>query len=227
MEHISSHLQNLQVEKAQAPKDYLQLSKTTLPALTDPDHRIIALKYKSKQIGKMNEQELSLWGNTLLLKIHVITGWVIPDSDLLVILVDQFQKKLIESYPDMNTDEIEFAFRQSGTTVKDWGKAMNLSLIDEVLLPYLGERKILSHELEERKAPPPAPVLLTDKQLDDIHRQDVENFYQRLRNGQIPYNIPEYFKTILVKDKLMKEEENLTNFFVLRLGKQFENIYVK
>jgi len=175
----------------------------------------------------MNEQELSLWGNTLLLKIHVITGWVIPDSDLLVILVDQFQKKLIESYPDMNTDEIEFAFRQSGTTVKDWGKAMNLSLIDEVLLPYLGERKILSHELEERKAPPPAPVLLTDKQLDDIHRQDVENFYQRLRNGQIPYNIPEYFKTILVKDKLMKEEENLTNFFVLRLGKQFENIYVK
>lgn len=175
----------------------------------------------------MNEQEVMMWGKTLLLKIHVITGWTIPDSDLLVILVDQFQKKLVESYPDMNTDEIEYAFRQSGTTVKDWGKAMNLSLIDEVLIPYLGERKTLSHTLEERKQPPPEQVILNQKQLDDIVRHDIENYFQRCRNGQVPYGMPEYFKDILVKDGLLKSEDNLTTFFVERLGKGIENIYVK
>lgn len=174
----------------------------------------------------MTEEEVMMWGKTLLLKIHVITGWTIPDSDLLVILVDQFQKKLVESYPDMNTDEIEYAFRQSGTTVKDWGKAMNLSLIDEVLLPYLGERKILSHQLEERKLPPPQPVILNDQQLEDIVRQDIEQFFQRCRNGQVPYGMPDYFKEVLVKDGLMKQEDNLPNFFVVRLGTT-ENIYIK
>lgn len=175
----------------------------------------------------MTEQETMMWGKTLLLKIHVITGWTIPDSDLLVILVDQFQKKLIESYPDMNTDEIEYAFRQSGTTVKDWGKAMNLSLIDEVLIPYLGQRKVLSHELEERKLPPPPPVILTDQQLDDLHRQDVEQFYQRCRNGASIYVLPEYFKDILIKDGLMTIDESLVNFFVQRLGNMAQHIYVK
>lgn len=198
-----------------------------LPALRDPDYKMIELKYKSKQIGLMTPQEMTVWGKALLLKIHVITGWTIPEKELLVILVDQFQKKLIESYPDMNVDEIEFAFRNSGTTVKDWGKAMNLSLIDEVLIPYLGERKILSHELEERKYPPPKQVILTEQQLEDIQRGDIEAFYQRCRNGITPYNLPVYFKPILVKDGLMKEDEELTNFFVQRLGSGSKNIYVK
>ena len=57
----------------------------------------------------------------LLLRISIITGWVI-DQLLMPVLVDQFEKKLIESYPDMNPDEIEFAFRRDGTVVKDWGK---------------------------------------------------------------------------------------------------------
>jgi len=173
----------------------------------------------------MTEQEVLMWGKTLLLKIHVITGWTIPDSDLLVILVDQFQKKLVESYPDMNVDEIEYAFRQSGTTVRDWGKAMNLSLIDEVLIPYLGERKILSHTLEERKQPPPDQRIYTDAELDNLARWDVVRFYQSLRNGVIQHKIPEHLKDICVKDGLMKPEDNLSAFFVERLGNGFENIY--
>ena len=226
MEHISNHLQNLQIEKVQERSNSLTSSNKILPILTDPDHEMIRLKYKSKQIGKMTDQEVMMWGKSLLLKIHVITGWTIPDTDLLSILIDQFQKKLVESYPDMNTDEIEFAFRQSGTTVKDWGKAMNLSLIDEVLLPYLGDRKILSHELEERKAAPPKQIILTDQQLEDLVRKDIEEKYQQMRNGRVPYGSFEHFKEILVKDKLMKEDENITNFFVQRLGKGFKNIYV-
>lgn len=176
----------------------------------------------------MSEKEVLVWGKTLLLKIHVITGWNIPASDLLIILVDQFQKKMIESYPDMNVDEIEFAFRQSGTTVKDWGKAMNLSLIDEVLIPYLDERVRLSHAHEERKAKPPDQVILTDKELDDIHRQDVENFFQRCRNGKIPGNdLPVYFSGILKKDRLLITGETVADFFVRRLGNGSKNIYIR
>lgn len=175
----------------------------------------------------MNKQEIEAWGNALLLKIHVITGWVIPEKELLSILIDQFQKKLIENYPDMNVDEIEFAFRQSGTTVKDWGKAMNLSLIDEVLIPYLDQRKTLSHTLEERKAPPPPQTILTDQQLDDLHRGDVEAFYQRCLSGKIPTSTPDYFKDILVKDKLMKQDESFASYIAARIGSGYKNIYRK
>src|SRR5688500_1497091 len=94
-------------------------------------------------------------------------------------------------------------------------------------MPYLGVRKILSHELEDMKVAPPKQAVLTDQQLDDLHREDVENFYQRIKNGWIPNSIPEYFHCILIKDGLMKHGESITDFFVTRLGKGFANIYVK
>jgi uncharacterized protein (DUF433 family) len=48
------------------------------------------------------------------MKIHVITGWVIPvTSELYTILKDQFQKKITEDYGELNPDEIEFAFRST------------------------------------------------------------------------------------------------------------------
>lgn len=174
----------------------------------------------------MSQAETLVWGKALLLKIHVITGWTIPEKELLTILIDQFQKKLIESYPDMNVEEIEFAFRQSGTTVKDWGKAMNLSLIDEVLIPYLDERKRLSHELEERKIVEPQK-LYTDEDNDNLVRQDIEAFFQRCLSGVVPHTTPVYFKDILVKDGLMKEDESLPNFFVQKIGSGAKNIYTK
>jgi len=80
---------------------------------------------------------------------------------------------------------------------------------------------------QEIKDELPEPVILTDAQLDDIHRQDVEQFFQRCRAGRIPEKIPDYFKAILVKDGLMKQEENLVGFFVTRLNNGSENIYVK
>lgn len=67
--------------------------------------------------------------------------------------------------------------------------------------------------------------LLTDKQLEDIQRGDIEAFYQRCKSGIIPYNTPEYFKPILVKDGLMVEEETVSEFFVQRLGNNSEHIY--
>lgn len=127
----------------------------------------------------------------------------------------------------LNVEEIEYAFRSSGTVVKDWGKSMNLALIDEVLIPYLNQRFELSTTEERLKETPPEQIIYSDAQLADQQRSDIEAFYQRLRKGQIPYKIPEYFKPMLVKDGLMKEDEYTANFFSTRLAYNFDNVYVK
>lgn len=101
----------------------------------------------------MAPEDLELWADSLLLKIHAITGWTVPEDVLLTVFTDQFRKKITESYPNTNPDEIEYAFRNYGTAVQDWGKQMNLSLIDQVMIPYLARRAELS-KLEEQKTLP-------------------------------------------------------------------------
>lgn len=114
--------------------------------------KILELKYTGKQFGVMDENERWFAAQTILLKIHAIKGWTIPVSELMDILVDQFQHKLEESYKNVTVAEFEYAFRNS-TDVKDWGKALNLSLIDEVMLPYLENRFDLSQQEEKLKKP--------------------------------------------------------------------------
>jgi hypothetical protein len=116
-------------------------------------------KYASPCFAKVPEADRYLLAKTLLLKIHIITGWTIPEEAMMLILMDQFTKKMVESYPNVNAEEMEYAFRNN-TTVKDWGKAMNLSLIDEVMIPYLQKRIELSRmeESQNIKTLPPSQV---------------------------------------------------------------------
>jgi hypothetical protein len=97
----------------------------------------------------MTSEERTLCAYQLLIKIHAITGWTIPVSELMNVLADQFEKKLLEKYRNVNEQEVEYAFRNKGIEIKDWGKAMNLSLIDEVMIPYLEERFELSRTEEQ------------------------------------------------------------------------------
>lgn len=139
---ISQELQNITQEQS----NYLQRVNRNLPL--SQDNQIIRLKYASKRFGKMSADEIEMSAYDLLLKIHVIAGWTIPVSDLMNILADQFAKKLMESYSELNSAEVEYAFRNRGFDVKDWGKALNLSLIDEILYPYLVIRFDLSRAEE-------------------------------------------------------------------------------
>lgn len=99
----------------------------------------------------MDEDERSLSAYELLLNIHAITGWVVPAKELMKILVQQFDKKLSESYSNLNREEVDYAFRNYSSQVKDWGKAMNLSLIDEVIYSYCEVRLELSKIEEQEK----------------------------------------------------------------------------
>lgn len=112
---------------------------------------MVDLKYKSKMFGVMTDQERFISACAMIVKINTTTGWPLPtEKTIFDILADQFSKKMGESYANVNADEIEYAFRNN-TTVKDWGKAMNLALIDEVMLPYLEKRFELSKVEESKK----------------------------------------------------------------------------
>lgn len=189
----------------------------------------------------MTDAEITFQGKGLLLKIYVITGWTIPEDDFtLLILIDQFQKLIVENYGILNTDEIEYAFRQN-TKIKDWGKQMNVQLIRQVLDPYCFERILLSETEAVLKEPKPKQKLYTDEELLNFQREDIENYYQRLRNGRGYISVvPDYFRDVLIKDKLLlwipekidvlridAHYESVLEFFKRKSEEGFSSIYKK
>lgn len=125
--------------------------KASVPTLTPEENSILSVKYAALPIGKLKPLELVAVPKALLLKISTITGWVIPEDEFGDILVDQFRHLLTEKYSSCNPEEIEFAFRMFGTTVKDWGKQMHLALVDEVMIPYMNRRSEVSKHEESYK----------------------------------------------------------------------------
>lgn len=124
----------------------------------------------------MAELDLQVAARALLFKIHVVTGWVISEEkEYRNVLVDQFSKKLVEAYQEVNADEFEYAIRTYGTQVKDWGKQMNLSLIDEVMIPYLSKRIELS-QIEESKS---KPTMIENK--ENLSDQAMEEWIEELK----------------------------------------------
>lgn len=197
-------------------------------ALTLEEKTVVEHKYKSPPIGKMSESEVSMWAKGLLTKIHVITGWTIPNSNELInILTDQFQKILIEKYSMLNPDEIEYAFRQYGTSIEDWGKSLNLSLIDSVLSPYAHKRFDISEDerfINTKKDY--TQKIFTQQELDDSAREDAERQYQLFLKGSQLKGL-EFNKSILEKDGLISENELVLDFFKRWLSRGHSNIYVK
>lgn len=112
--------------------------------------------------------DVAMQASVLLLKIHVITGWEIPQQELMTILADQFVKKILESYPSVTPEEVEYAFRNKPIELKEWGKSMNISLIDEVMVPYLEKRFEISRIEEQRKQIEHKP---SKEQLEQIDRE--------------------------------------------------------
>ncbi|MDF2381346.1 hypothetical protein JMG10_07710 [Nostoc ellipsosporum NOK] len=185
---------------------------------------MLQLKYAAPQIGSMDTSTLLLHTKALLLRVHVITGWVVPQDALMLILVDQFSKKLSEDYASLNTEEIEYAFRKSGTTVKDWGKEMNLALLDEVLIPYLSRRRDIS-DMEEKTIVPPPQRIYTDEELRNLERKDIEECYQRLFSGYIPSQFPLSWIETLRGDGLAGHNETIDQFFQRKIEARALHLY--
>lgn len=139
------------------------------------ENEVLKLKYEAKPFSSMTDAELYTATRKLILKIYIITGWAVPGDELKNILVDQLSKKIKESYSNVNELEVEHAFRHN-LTVKDWGKSMNLVLIDEVLSGYLERRADVSRMEEHYRIaakelpPPPDEDELSDEDFIEANR---------------------------------------------------------
>ena len=189
MQAISKHLQPaltiVRLGHQNLPIHLQQVSK----ALQPEELKLLSTKYSQPPIRRMDPEQLVLHAQALLLKIHVITGWRIPENEtLLTVLQDQFYKKLIEDYANVNVQEIEYAFRRFGTAIKDWGKDVNLNLIDTVMVQYLAERKSVSDMEENLKQLPEKPKP-TDEQILSLSRENIEFKYQQFLQGKTSFTI--------------------------------------
>lgn len=170
----------------------------------------------------MTEKERRLAGFSLLAKINVITGWSFPVEDTLQdVLHKQFVKVLEEKYSNCNEDEVDYAFRNY--PVKDWGKNINLNLIDEVMTPYL-DKRYESSLVEQQVKEKPTQKIYTDEEILNERRGEIELAYQNIKKGRTPILYP-YFKEVLVSDGFMDREVTLQEFFDAVLDKNIECIY--
>lgn len=156
--------------------------------------RVLDLKYSAKRFGEMDATERQLNCTKALMIISVITGWTIPNpGPMLDILADQFEKKMSEAYENINLEEVEYAFRNKGLDIKDWGKALNLSLIDEVLKPYLHNRSDLSMQEEKMKSQLTKQELeKTPSQMDDKEWEEWLEDISKYEINKIPCDSYEY-----------------------------------
>lgn len=196
--------------------------------LTSEENVIIGIKYKSIPFGKMDAAKIVGEVEKLLLKIHVITGWQLPIIEFQNALIEQMSKKLFEAYPLVNVDEVEFAFRNRDIDVKDWGKSFSITLLDEVMQPYLERRYELSKLEEHIKKP--NQIEYKEDISDNAMGEWIDSWVSKVKTIQSIFFIPTSFYGWLDKNKLIntpkeKKNEYLTvNAVALREGFLFEQI---
>lgn len=138
----------------------------------------------------------------IMVKIGVITGWIMPINAMQTVLIDQLAKTLVESYPTVNKEEVEYAFRNRDFEIKDWGKNFNLSLFGQIMENYVANRyeiskieqhiKIKSLQIEEKRE-------ITDTEMVEW----VDEWKEKIKVTPNPMIIPPLFYDWLTKKKLI------------------------
>lgn len=162
------------------------------------------MKDSEKQIGKMDEKEIDLMSISLIYKLSAITGWSIPEKRMLGILLEQMSMKLKESYPYLNSKEIEYAFRN--TTVKDYGKNFNLITFGEVIDEYKEKRKEAVKLIKQ-------PLQIEMPTISDKEKIDELNEYMARTdiNTRNLHLLPIYLYNYLRDLKLLRTEDSELN----------------
>jgi len=194
-----------------------------------PEHelKIIALKYSMAPLSQIkNADELLEQVIAILKRVHVITGWNLPNSESYMNdLAEEFVIMVRDSFPTMNGNQIIDAFRKHGVGVTDWGKNMNLTLMAQVMGKYYYDVEQLSI-IEEKNNSKVEQVIYTDEEIKNQRRGHLEMAYQVLRRGKMPIIFP-YYAEVLVTDGFIEKPEDMDQFFSDCLGKGIENLYVK
>lgn len=161
----------------------------------------------------MPDEERWLVAKVLLLKIHAITGWTLPVSEMMNIFIDQMQKKMQESYRNVTAEEVEYAFRNRGLDIKDWGKELNLTMVDEVMFPHLNTRSELSKFEEQQKNKP--PEIEEKKQLSDEEWKEWLEDISKYEVNKIPCASYEY---LVRKEKIILSPKEKHDYMERAIG---------
>ncbi len=155
--------------------------------MTPAEARILELKYTGKRIAHMESDELNLSTRKMLINISVITGWTLPTNEVyLNLFVDQLLQKMKEAYGNITEAEIEYAFRNKPSDIKDWGKPINLSMIDEVIRPFLEQRFEIGEQEYKFSSQMPEHLLTDSKKLDDAEWQEWLQDISKYEINKIP-----------------------------------------
>ncbi len=109
------------------------------------------------------------------MRLSVITGWKIPESEVAQnLLIDEFKKKIQENYKHVNIEEFLWAIRNYAKYSPNWGKELNLSLIDDILDRYLDQRQNVSIIEENQKLKNMEPI--------KTEKYDWQEIYEKFRD---------------------------------------------
>jgi len=188
---------------------------------------VIENKFQAPPISKLDPYQRLSAVRALILKITVITGWNVPHSEMMTILVDQFLKLILERYAWINVVEVEYAFRNHGTKIKDWGKEMNLSLITEVLDSYIDSTSEIVEYAHKTAQNDPQGHVWTDEEMDNEIRGKIQAFLDYKWDGKKNPLWLEHWGEILIKDGFIKDITQVEGFLDYLITKQIKTLYEK
>lgn len=179
---------------------------------------------RSQLIRHSHDADISIMLKYIMIKVGLRAA-NIPDGVEKDILIDHIRK----NYPNNTIDEMRLAFEMAINEDLDIDpdeikcyENFSCSYFSRIMNAYLS---FAAKELKLIRQEPPPQRIYTDEEIDNLHRQWTEEFYQHMRNGYSG-EIPPYVYPILLKDGLIKEGESCVAFFAQKLGKQKQNIYV-
>lgn len=112
-----------------------------LPNMPKEMQQIAKVKYSGPRFNSIDSLDIPLVTKTLLAQICTVTGWLMPENKFAQqALIKEFQCYCLEVADDMTPDEIRYAMRHYALGIKDWGKAVNLQMINEPLVEYRNAR---------------------------------------------------------------------------------------
>lgn len=156
-----------------------------LPTLPPDMAEVAKVKYSGPRLASIPEIDYSITCKSILAQICATTGWDMPQNPFMSnAVVSAFEAYCKEYLSDMTGDEILYSFRRFGLNTKDWGKAINLQLINDPIQSYREVRREISDIEDSIPCPDPHDYISGDEDWSDswdrlIYDFDPNNsFYQ-------------------------------------------------
>lgn len=181
---------------------------------------------KSKLIRDSSLEEIKETLRFIMVKIGLrAQNW---PNDLEKVILHQH---IVENFSGNNLEEIKLAFEMAiagKLDLEDVKCYENFSCMyfSMIMNAY---RKWSAQAYEQVKIKieePPKQRIFTKEELEDGEREDVERQYSLFLKGY-PLKGLEFNRSILEKDGLIKDKENIIDFFGRRLNSGIQNIYIK